>query len=213
MTQPYACFATFPWSGGLDSKIRFLKSRRSNSFISLTRDRDSGRVTREPRTGGPRIEYTASDFDREHTLEGVQALAKICYVSGATEIQPHLPGLEPFLKSPDQQGEPDSDDTQGRVKDPEFSDPAFGAWLKKVRQVGNRAPLAMWTSAHQMGTCRMGASEDEGVVDGRGRVWGREGLYVADASVFPSASGVNPMITVMAISDWISRGIVDELRA
>jgi choline dehydrogenase-like flavoprotein len=37
-------------------------------------------------------------------------------------------------------------------------------------------------------------------------------LYVADASVFPSASGVNPMITVMAISDWISRGIVDELR-
>jgi hypothetical protein len=25
--------------------------------------------------------------------------------------------------------------------------------------------------------------------------------------VFPSASGVNPMVTNMAISDWISRGI------
>ena len=45
------------------------------------------------------------------------------------------------------------------------------------------------------------------MVDERGKVWGVEGLYVADASVFPSASGVNPMVTNMAISDWISRGV------
>jgi choline dehydrogenase-like flavoprotein len=32
-------------------------------------------------------------------------------------------------------------------------------------------------------------------------------LYVVDASVFPSASGVNPMVTNMAISDWTSRNI------
>jgi choline dehydrogenase-like flavoprotein len=36
-------------------------------------------------------------------------------------------------------------------------------------------------------------------------------LYVSDASVFPSASGVNPMVTNMGISDWISRGIVKEM--
>ena len=35
--------------------------------------------------------------------------------------------------------------------------------------------------------------------------------YVADASVFPSASGVNPQITVMAIADWIANGIAEEL--
>lgn len=124
------------------------------------------------------------------------------------EIQPHLPGLEPFLRPATQEGEEAAD---GQVKDPEFSDPAFAEWLKRVRQVGNKAPMAMWTSAHQMGTCRMGRSEDDGVVDERGRVWGREGLYVADASVFPSASGVNPMITVLAIADWVSRGIIEDL--
>jgi choline dehydrogenase-like flavoprotein len=58
-----------------------------------------------------------------------------------------------------------------------------------------------------MGTCRMSAREKDGVVDPHGRVWGTEGLYVADASVFPSASGVNPMVTNMAISDYISRGV------
>jgi choline dehydrogenase-like flavoprotein len=57
----------------------------------------------------------------------------------------------------------------------------------------------------------MSAMEKDGVVDPTGQVWGTKGLYVADASVFPSASGVNPMVTNMAISDWISRGIAKGL--
>jgi len=46
----------------------------------------------------------------------------------------------------------------------------------------------------------MGASARTSVVDAEHRVWGIRGLYVADASTFPSASGVNPMLTVMAIA-------------
>jgi choline dehydrogenase-like flavoprotein len=49
------------------------------------------------------------------------------------------------------------------------------------------------------------------VVDAKGSVWGTKNLYVADSSVFPSASGVNPMVTVMSIADWISRGVSKEL--
>jgi choline dehydrogenase-like flavoprotein len=45
-----------------------------------------------------------------------------------------------------------------------------------------------------------------------GKVFGTEGLYVSDASVFPSASGVNPMITNMAISDWISQQLSDDIK-
>ena len=63
-----------------------------------------------------------------------------------------------------------------------------------------------------MGTCRMSARAADGVVDPRGRVWGATDLYVADASVFPSASGVNPMITNMAIADWITQGVDRDLR-
>lgn len=39
----------------------------------------------------------------------------------------------------------------------------------------------------------MGTNPRKSVVDPRGRVWGTDNLYVADASIFPSSSGVNPM--------------------
>jgi choline dehydrogenase-like flavoprotein len=55
-------------------------------------------------------------------------------------------------------------------------------------------------SAHQMSTARMGARASSSVADPDGRVWGVDGLVVADASAFPNASGVNPMLTVMALA-------------
>jgi len=50
-------------------------------------------------------------------------------------------------------------------------------------------------------------------VDPSGRVWGTQGLYVADTSVFPQASGVNPMITGMATARGIARGLAKHLGA
>ena len=54
-------------------------------------------------------------------------------------------------------------------------------------------------SAHQMGTAGMASSRDS-VTDPDGAVRGIRGLHVADASAFPNASGVNPMLTVMALA-------------
>ena len=185
-----------------------LKYGHTAGFISLTRDRDTGRVYANTESGAPVVDYTPSNFDAEHTLEGVQALAKICYVTGAKEIRVQLPDVEPFRP----QREQGKAQAEGKSSDPEFTDPAFAAWLGTVRKAGNKAPLAVWSSAHQMGTCRMSGTSDDGVVDGKGKVWGKENLYVADASVFPSASGVNPMATVLTVADWISRGVDQGLR-
>ncbi|KAM5351560.1 hypothetical protein ACJ41O_004283 [Fusarium nematophilum] len=209
---PYSILSLMPWSSGLEAKLQMIKYRHMNGWISITRDRDAGRVYPDPVTGNPRIDYTPSNYDRAHTLQGVEALAKICYVTGATEIRPLLPGLEPFVRPAEPSPEHTLED-RGPVADPEVSDAAFAAWLRRVREVGNKPPAASWSSAHQMSTCRMSSSRDDGVVDEKGRVWGTENLYVADGSVFPSASGVNPMITVMAIADWISRGVDADLRA
>jgi choline dehydrogenase-like flavoprotein len=54
--------------------------------------------------------------------------------------------------------------------------------------------------AHVLGTCRMGADPDASVVDARGRSHEIPNLYVADASVFPSALSVNPALTIMALA-------------
>ena len=54
--------------------------------------------------------------------------------------------------------------------------------------------------AHTIGTCRMGASGDEAVVDADGRAFGHPNLVIADNSVFPSALACNPALTIMAVS-------------
>jgi choline dehydrogenase-like flavoprotein len=190
---------------GLDFKKLALKYRNTNCFFSIARDRDTGRIYPDPTTGVPRIEYTPSAFDNGNIMEGFVALAKICYVEGATEIYTGLPGLEPFVREPEAAGAQDLD--------PGITDPRFVAWLKELQRIGNKPPGAIFASAHQMGSNRMSVREKDGVVDPKGRVWGTQNLYVCDASIFPSASGVNPMITNMAISDWISRGISKELRS
>jgi len=53
---------------------------------------------------------------------------------------------------------------------------------------------------HLFGTCRMGSDEKDCVVDLDFRVRGTRGLYVVDASVFPSNTGVNPQHSIMSLA-------------
>lgn len=77
-----------------------------------------------------------------------------------------------------------------------LDDPRWKAWVASIEKAGMFPTRCALGSAHQMGSCQMGNKASTSVVDPRGRVWGTKGLYIADASVFPTASGVNPMITV-----------------
>ena len=63
-----------------------------------------------------------------------------------------------------------------------------------------------------MGSCRMGIDPKESVVDQKGETWEVEGLFVADASVFPTALGVNPMVTIQAISYCTAQSVLDVLK-
>ena len=56
----------------------------------------------------------------------------------------------------------------------------------------------MTGTAHACGTLVTGASPETSVVDPEGRVWGLENLYVADGSVLPRSSRVNPALTIYA---------------
>jgi choline dehydrogenase-like flavoprotein len=62
-----------------------------------------------------------------------------------------------------------------------------------------------------MGTLRMGSDPSASVVAPSGETHDVPGLYVADASLFPTSLRVNPMVTVMACARRIARDLSDRL--
>ena len=53
---------------------------------------------------------------------------------------------------------------------------------------------------HHAGTTRMHADSAFGVVDPNGRIHGTDNVYVAGASVFPTAGFANPVLTLVALA-------------
>ena len=61
---------------------------------------------------------------------------------------------------------------------------------------------------HPMSTARIGIDEETGVVDEYGRVYGFDNLYLADASILPSTTIVNPQLTINALSLVVAENII-----
>jgi gluconate 2-dehydrogenase alpha chain len=68
-------------------------------------------------------------------------------------------------------------------------------------------------SSHDLGGCRMGDDPAGSVVDRTLRVHDTPGLYVFSGAVFPTCAGVNPTLTLWALSLRAAHGLVDRLRA
>ena len=63
-----------------------------------------------------------------------------------------------------------------------------------------RPGLLTTVGFHPMGTCRMGRDPEVSVVGPFGEAHSLPGLFVADASIFPSCLGVNPQVSIMAFA-------------
>ena len=167
-----------PWESAASHRGRMVQLPRTGLVGILLRDRFGGRV-RVDRDGAAVVHYRLSTYDRAHLRRGIAAAAELLEAAGAEDIW--LPLARSVSYKPG--------GTSARED-----------WLRRVEAAGWGPNELLLVTFHQMASCRMGASAATSVVDAEHRVWGIRGLYVADASTFPSASGVNPMLTVMAIA-------------
>jgi choline dehydrogenase-like flavoprotein len=136
---------------------------------------------------GLKIDYEISKNTKQALTESMHAAAEILFESGVESV--HLPTGRDFLIHRDQRAD-----------------------LKRLIS-GRRFDLTQFTlsAAHLMGTCRMGTSLQDSVTDSWGRVHEHPDVYIADASLFPMPSEVNPYLTVMALADRVSEGIKNDL--
>lgn len=202
-------------SSALDYKLRMAQHGYTFVYIAIQRDHaddlnpkksyvynDSADIRKI------KISYTPSIKDRKCLLEGLITAARMHYVMGAKTIEVNSPDIKVFERP--------SPKVDGTSKDDTAADnEAFEDWVSKINAGGIALIDPRTTrcgSAHQMSTCRMSASPSEGVVDPNGKVWGSENVYVADASILPSASGVNPMISTMAFSLHVAKGLAEKMR-
>lgn len=80
-------------------------------------------------------------------------------------------------------------------------------------------PKSMWsevlldapTTAHILGGCSMADAPDSGVVGFDGQVFGYPNLFVADGSVVPANLGVNPSLTITALSEYIMSQVPEKV--
>ncbi len=165
-----------PWHGAADHARRMTRASHTAAFIVLTRDRSSGRVT-IGRDGRAVIDYRPGARELAHLRRGMVEAARIHLAAGAREVV--------TLHARPRACTADGDVT------------GFLDRIRRERFDRNRGGLF---SAHQMGTCRTGTSRRDAVCDADGEVFGVRGLFVADASAFPASSGVNPMLTIMALA-------------
>ena len=167
-----------PWRSQSQHADVMRTSRNAAALIVLTRDRGEGALSFD---GLDDIRYRVDPYDAEHMLTALAGLAEIAFAAGALSVV--TLHTDPLQLTREQA-------SAGNLA-------AFARTLQSRGAAANR--LAVF-SAHQMGTCRMHRDPAEGVVDEFGWVHGAQGVIVADASVFPMSSGVNPMLTIMALA-------------
>ena len=61
-------------------------------------------------------------------------------------------------------------------------------------------PRPPGTAVHECGTARMGSDPANSVLDSNNQCWDARGLYVTDASCFPSQGTQNPTLTILALT-------------
>eukprot|EP00884_Botryococcus_braunii_P004874 jgi/Botrbrau1/14388/Bobra.0014s0037.1 len=192
-------FSQLPWNSGASFKRALADLRNVSPVLVLDRDTSSGRV-RIGSSGLPQVYYWPNAFDRENLVKGMELGIRAIVAAGARAV---------FTLQP----APASRFAVDRLPNGELADPkAFETYLHTVKTEGIQRNRVSVFSAHQMGSCRMGKDEYTSVCDGDGHCWHVAGLYIADASVFPTPSGVNPMVSIESVSYMTAEGIADRFR-
>ncbi len=173
-----------PWTSGEDHKALMEQFFESGVVLGRIRDHGSGQVTLDPH-GQAQVTYDLTDpIDVATMHRAIDALVRLHHAAGATAISV-LAQNAPTWRTGDD----------------------LDAYIARLQRVPLRFGAMTLFTAHQMGSCRMGADPATSVAGPEGELHDTPGVWIGDASAFPTASGTNPMISVMALAHRTAEAI------
>jgi choline dehydrogenase-like flavoprotein len=179
--------SALPFTTARQHKEMMERVRYGATFIGLLRDHGHGRVEIDA-TGQSVVYYDLTDeLDVRNTHRAIDAQTRLHAAAGAREIQPMAAGTPAWR---------DGDD--------------LDRCIERWQRVPLRAGGFRLFCAHQMGTCRMGKDARTSVADPFGQLHDTKGVWIGDASAFPTSSGTNPMISIMALARRTAEAIAAE---
>ncbi|MEA2498038.1 MAG: hypothetical protein QOH26_443 [Actinomycetota bacterium] len=177
--HPGSASSAVPWLSAADHRARMEKLDKLSLCAVLPRDRSAGRI-KISKDGRPRIHYKLNKADERIVTEGVVAAGRVLEAAGAREIYT-IHWKEPLTYFPGTAG-------------------SHERWAEEVRKTGFASGTTTLFSFHQMSSCRMGVDPATSAVDADNESHEVKNLYVVDSSTFPTASGVNPMLSIYGIA-------------
>jgi choline dehydrogenase-like flavoprotein len=177
---------SLPWvDGGQHKELIARTLKHSAPFVSVARDHGEGQVLIDDH-GRAVTRWSFSDeIDARMFRRAMVELAKLQRAAGAKEIIT-------FYQRPLIWREGDD----------------FEAFLAEIERGSLQANDIAAFTAHQMGSCRMGSNPAASVADGRGELHDTRGVWIGDGSAFPTALGVNPMISIMSLAHRTAANMV-----
>ncbi|MCB0827514.1 MAG: GMC family oxidoreductase [Solirubrobacterales bacterium] len=177
--------SAIPFTTAAEHKAALADFRNASSTIGLIRDYGHGRVVIDD-DGQAQPYYSLTEpRDVATTRRALEAQVKMHEAAGARRIYLLAEGLPTWRLGDD-----------------------LEAFVNRSSRIPLRAGGARLFSAHQMGTCRMGDDPETSVADSRGELHDTPGVWIGDGSAFPTASGTNPMLTIMALASRTADQIV-----
>ena len=182
--QPGLLGASMPWASGAAHKELMTTLRWQAPFITVARDHGSGEVVLDEHGRAVVRWGLEDDVDERLARRANVELARLQHAAGAERI--FTLHADPLMWS--------------RGED-------FDAYLQAVETASYEPNDVACFTAHQMGSCRMGSDPATSVADGHGQLHDVSGVWIGDASAFPTAPGVNPMITIMSLAHRTAEAI------
>lgn len=153
-------------------------------FGFMIRDTSRGRIVTRPGSTGPTILYNMNREDVGRLTRGMEILCEVFLEAGAERIVPGITG------APEIRSRKDLEAFRG------------GRWAPSQFEI---------TAYHPLGTARMGVTPELGVVGPDHETHAVRDLYVVDGAAVPSALGVNPQVTIMALATRAAERLAERL--